>query len=459
MSSIQESELVAKLTASAEDPERQVLLTGAHIVTMGSSGVIQGDILLHGNIIQEIAPRLAAAVGDAAIRIDVAGSIIVPGLIDAHVHAWEGQLRGLAPEADLATYMNLTHEGLATLYRPEDMGIAERLSAAQAINAGTTTFIDNSHNSRTRDHSNAAIEALLDTGIRAVYAAGAAQAGTHDHQFPQDLLRLREEYFSGVQDRVALRMFDIAPSKESWAFAAHNCFDLCTEMGAWIPALEELVDAGMMREGHTYNHCAGLSPEIWKAIADSGAAVNLSPRSDSHFGVGAFAPALEPNRHGLQEGISSDNELSYGHDMFTEMRTLMTVQRGLSFAEECADAESVPSRYGPLDVLRAATVGGAINAGLADKVGTLEKGKKADLVVLKLDTVATRLWGSVVGTVVNYAGIADVDTVFIDGQVKKWAGRLVGIDYESLARAGEASREYLLESFGRSLGDARQGLR
>jgi cytosine/adenosine deaminase-related metal-dependent hydrolase len=409
-------------------------------------------------VIEEVGPRLADAAGGDVIRIDAAGTIIIPGLVDAHLHAWEGQLRGIAPDADLPAYMKLTHGGLAKAYRPEDMSVGERLSAAQAINAGTTTFIDNSHNSRTREHSDAAIEALLGTGIRAVYAAAGAQAGVHDGQFPQDLLRLRDQYFSGTQDRVSLRMFDMHPSVESWTFADENGFDLCVEMGGWIPGLADLAASGLMREGHTYNHCGGLSADIWKAVADSGAAVNLVPRSDSQYGPGAFAPVLEVNRYGLQEGISSDNELSYGHDLFTEMRTLVTIQRGLSFAAEFSGAESVPARYGPLDALRAATVGGALNAGLAGRIGTLEKGKKADLVVLRLDAVTTRLWGSVVGTVVNYAGIADVDTVFIDGRVKKWAGELVGIDYEALVREGEASREYLLEAFGGSLDEARAGL-
>ena len=56
--------------------------------------------------------------------------------------------------------------------------------------------------------------------------------------------------------------------------------------------------------------------------------------ADSQYGLGGFSPVLQANRHGIQEGISSDNELSYGHDLFTEMRTLLTVQRGLSFAAE-----------------------------------------------------------------------------------------------------------------------------
>ncbi len=84
-----------------------------------------------------------------------------------------------------------------------------------------------------------------------------------------------------------------------------------------------------------------------------------------------------------------------------EMRTLLTVQRGLSFAAEYAGGADVPRRYGVEDVLRAATVGGAINAGRQDEIRTIEVGRKADLVLIALDEVATRLCGSDIATVVN----------------------------------------------------------
>ena len=140
--------------------------------------------------------------------VDATGTVLMPGLIDSHVHAWEGQPRGLAPDADLSNYVAITHDGIAKAYRLADISIAERLVAAQSLNAGITTIVDNSHNSRSRKHSETAIEALLDTGIRAVYAAGGALSGDHEDHLPHDLIRLRDEYFSS-HGLVDLRMFDI----------------------------------------------------------------------------------------------------------------------------------------------------------------------------------------------------------------------------------------------------------
>src|SRR5262249_21729035 len=132
-----------------------------------------------------------------------------------------------------------------------------------------------------------------------------------------------------------------------------------------------------------------------------------------------------------------------------------TVQRGLAFGAQFSGDEDVPERYGPRDALDAATTGGALNTGLPDSIGCLTPGKKADLVVLDLDRIPTRPFGSLAGTVVNFAGIDNVDVVLVDGIVRKWGGRLVGLDYDKLAAEAEASRASLLEQLGVSLEDVR----
>lgn len=246
-------------------------------------------------------------------------------------------------------------------------------------------------------------------------------------------------------------MFDTAPTPKSWKFASDNDFDIVVEMGDWIPDLDALLATRLMHPGHTYNHCSNLSSDQWDRISDSGAAINMVPRSDSHYGFGGFIPVLEADRRAIQVGISSDNELNYGYDLFTEMRMLQTIQRGLSFQAEFADETDVPPRYGARDALRAATVGGSINTGMADRTGTLTPGKKADIVVLDLDQVTTKLYGSILGTVVNFAGPSNVDAVFVDGVARKWPGQLAGTDYATLVDRAVESRGTLLAQYGTDL--------
>ena len=449
-------EALERLVRDAAQRPARLLLRGGYVLTMDPVlGDFVGDVLIRGDVIEAVEPEVSADLGDDALVLDVSGQIVLPGLVDSHVHAWEGAIRGIAPDADFGNYMAITHGGIAKYMLPDDVAIGQRVTAAQALNGGVTTIVDNSHNSRTAAHSDAAIAALRAAGIRAVHAVGSPTAGGAGTHLPADLLRLRDEYFSSTDQLLTLRMFDVTPSVESWTFAAEHGFDVVAEMGMWIPNLDALLATGLMRAGHTYNHCAGLSDAQWRLIAESGAAVNMVPRSDSQFGLGAFIPILQANRLGLHEGISCDNELSYGYDMFSEMRTFVTVQRGLSFAAEFGGEAQVPDRYGPRDALRAATVGGALNAGLTDKIGSLTPGKKADVIVLDLDQVPTRPFGSLAGTVVNFAGIGNVDLVFVDGSIRKCRGGLVGIDYDAVVAEAEQSRESLLNQFGVSLEDIR----
>jgi 5-methylthioadenosine/S-adenosylhomocysteine deaminase len=434
------------------------VITGAHVVTMDAGlGELDADVVVTGGEITAVGPGLAETTGPDVPVLDAAGCVLLPGLVDSHVHAWEGQLRGTDPGADFAQYMAITHGGVAAHMTPEDVAIGQRITAAQALNNGVTTFVDNSHNSRTPEHSDAAIEALLGSGVRAVHAVGAPVSGGAGAHLPHDLLRLKAEYFPSTDQLLTLRMFDLAPSVESWTFAREHDIDVVAEMGAWVPDLDALLTSGLPGPGHTYNHCAGLSADQWDRVADSGAAVNMVPRSDSQFGLGAFIPVLEAQRRGIELGISCDNEISYGYDMFTEMRVLLTVQRGLSFQAEWAGDTAAPGRMVPRDALRAATVGGAVNAGLADRVGTIAPGRRADLVVLDLDHVHTRPFGSWVGTVVSWANHANVDTVFVDGHVRKWKGELVDLDYGSLVDAAHESRERLWAALGATVDDVRDG--
>jgi 5-methylthioadenosine/S-adenosylhomocysteine deaminase len=440
------------LSTAASD--RRILLRGAQIVTMTSRGEVTGDVLVSGDRIAEVAegglpvPSDAGQVlPDGTVVVDAASAILIPGLIDSHIHGWEAQLRGLAPDADLGSYMELVHQRLGVAYRPGDLALAERLTAAHAINAGTTTIIDNSHNTRSREHADAAVEALKSTGIRAVYAAGPPLGGDYEGQLPGDLVRLRDEYFRDPDGLMSLRLFAVSPDVDALRFATETGIGVSAELGGWMPGLDKLAASGLLGPNQSYNHCIQLSTEFWNALADGGAAVNLVPRSDGHYGIAAHSPVLEAARHGFQPGISSDNEVSYAHDLFTEMRVLLTNQRGLAMTQ-AADGPEPAAPYTTLHVLRAATVGGALNAGLASQIGVIEEGRKADLVLLRTDQVHTRLHGSPVGTVVNYAGISNVDTVLVNGVPRKWRGQLVGVDYNDLAEQGERSREYVLAAAG-----------
>ena len=429
---------------------RTVVLTEASVITMGPDGDLVGDVVIRDDRIVAVGVGAATDAPDDALRIDASGTVVIPGLIDGHVHAWEGALRGVSPDSGFYDYMALTHGVLAPLMAPEDIAIGQRVTALRALEQGVTTIIDNCHNARSAEHSDAAVEALQDAGIRAVHATGVGfgQPGDHVHE---NLLRLRDRF--GSDPRITFRLMEVTPTLEGWRFARDHGFGAVAEFGFWVENIVELLASGLPGPDIALDHCAGLSDEQWKAVAACGAAVVLVPRSDPHYGLGAVTPVLSTNRHGVQEAISSDNEFEYGLDLFAEMRTLMMVQRAGAFAAAQLGETDAPPPYGVRDALRAATVGGALAAGLQGEVGTLVAGAKADLTVLSLDRL--RPVASHIGAAVAYATVADVDTVVVDGVLRKSGGELVGVDRAALVRDAEASRDRLLAQIGTSAEDLR----
>lgn len=414
---------------------RTVVLRGAGVITMDpGAGDFVGDVVVTGDTITAVGPS-AAAPGDALV-IDATGTVIVPGLVDGHVHAWEGALRGVSPDSEIMAYLHLTHTTLAPLMTPEDVAIGERVTAVRALEQGVTTIVDNSHNVRSLEHGQAVVEVLREIGLRAVVAAGVGM-GQPDGHLRRAVLDLRD--FCAGDPRLGVRLMELAPSADGLRFAAENGIGLVAETIAGMGDLDSALTPELLNPQVTLDHVLGLSDDHWRAIAATGAAVALAPRSDPHYGLGIASPVLAANRFGVQEAISTDNEFEYGSDILGEMRMLMSVQRGQAYA-----AKEQP--YGVRDALRAATVGGARAAGLAGRIGVLAPGAKADLTIFSLNRL--RPIASHLGAVVSYAESQDITAVVVDGVPRKWAGAVLGVDRAELARQAEASRDRLLQQAG-----------
>jgi 5-methylthioadenosine/S-adenosylhomocysteine deaminase len=434
----------------AIDPKGRILLKGGTIVSMDAKvgDLVKGDLLIEGTKISAIAPEINAA--DAQV-IDVPDTIIVPGLVDCHRHSWEGQLRRINPNSPtLADYMNATHLSFAKFYRPQDHYVGNYLTAMGCIDAGVTCVIDNSHNSRSAAHSDAAVEALFDSGIRAVHASGPPGAGDWDHQWPQDLERLQKKYFSSADQLVTLRMFS-GPIRENWAVARKLGLRITTEFQGPQQAalLDPLAADKLVGPDNTFNHCGALPERTWQIFLESGANINVCPRSDAQYALGEGVCALQHAwDHGIKPGFSVDNETSYSTDMFMEMRVALYIQRAVAQNRKFSGDQNPPKPLMVRDVLHCATMGGAHCASLDDKVGSLTPGKEADLLVIRTDDINLYPSNNAIGTVVQAAERSNIDTVIIGGRVRKYRGRVVGLDMVSLKAMIDESRSHLFTAAG-----------
>jgi 5-methylthioadenosine/S-adenosylhomocysteine deaminase len=434
----------------ASDPKSRILLKGGTIVSMDAKvgDLVKGDLLIEGSKISAIAPEINAA--DAQV-VDAVDTIIVPGLVDCHRHSWEGQLRRINPNSPtLADYMNATHLSFAKSYRPQDHYVGNYLTAMGCIDAGVTCVIDNSHNSRSAAHSDAAVEALFDSGIRAVHASGPPGAGDWDHQWPQDLERLQKKYFSSADQLVTLRMFS-GPIRENWAVARKLGLRITTEFQGPQQAalLDPLAADKLVGPDNTFNHCGALPERTWQIFLDSGANINVCPRSDAQYALGEGVCALQHAwDHGIKPGFSVDNETSYSTDMFMEMRVALYVQRAVAQNRKFSGDQNPPKPLMVRDVLHCATMAGAHCAGLDDKIGSLAPGKEADLLMIRTDDINLYPSNNAIGTVVQAAERSNIDTVIIGGRVRKYRGRVVGLDMVSLRAMIDESRSHLFTAVG-----------
>lgn len=206
------------------------LIRGATILSMDESvgNIERGDILITGSTITAVGQNLDAK---GAHVIDATNMIAMPGMVDSHRHSWEGQLRRINPNATcLEDYSNATHFSFAKYYRPSDIYVGNLLTALGAVDAGITTLIDNSHNSRTAEHSDAAIEALLDSGIRAIHASGAPVSGEWDKaHWPGNWQRLQEKYFKNNPESLISLAVMAQLEPELWAEARRLGLPIVTE--------------------------------------------------------------------------------------------------------------------------------------------------------------------------------------------------------------------------------------
>jgi 5-methylthioadenosine/S-adenosylhomocysteine deaminase len=445
-----DSRSAERLLRQAADPNRRIVVKGGTIVSLDRQvgDFEQGDVLIQGKKIVAVAPNIEAS---GAQVIDASSTIVIPGFVDAHRHSWEGQLRRINPNATtLAAYAAATHQSFAKAYRPQDMYAGNLITALGCIDAGITCVIDNSHNARSARHSDEAIRALVDSGIRAVHASGAPQAGDWDHQWPQDIERLKKQYFASDDQLVTLRMFS-GPDRDNWALARRLGLRITTEFNGPRAAevIEPFVNEKLLGPDNTFNHCGALPDSTWRHIRDAGVSVNVCPRSDSQYALGEGIPGFQKALdHDIKPGFSVDNETSYGTDMFMEMRVAFHIQRAMAANRKFNGETNPPKPVSTRVVLECATINGAACAGLSSKIGTLTPGKEADIVLIRTNEINLYPSNNAIGTVVAAADSRNVDTVIIGGRVRKFRGKMLGLEWEKFRRMVDDSRAHLFERQG-----------
>ena len=440
---------------------KRVLLRGGHVLSMDPQigDIYGGDVLLEDDRIAAVAPSIDA--GDAEV-IDATNCVVMPGFIDSHRHTWETVIRGIAPDVSLAGYFDIVLDQLAPAYRPEDVYAGNYLGSLEALDAGITTVLDWSHINNTPEHADEAIRGLRDANLRSVYCYGNPNTSLADWWYtstleaPEDIRRVREQYFSSDDGLITLAMGTRGPGFCTPEVVKHD-WELARDVGAPISVhvgmgpfagrfsmVKQLSELNLLGSDTTYIHCNYLSDEEFQLIADTGGKVSISPMVEMAMGHGT-PPTAKALQHGLRPSLSIDVVTTVPGDMFTQMRFLWAQDRLLAHEAAFAAETDVTGLLSSRDVLEFATVEGARVCGLEDRTGSLTPGKQADVVVIRCDHTNTYPVIDPVSTVVLQADTRNIDTVFVGGRLVKRDGALVGADLRRARDLAEASLDHLLQ--------------
>jgi cytosine/adenosine deaminase-related metal-dependent hydrolase len=436
------------------------LIRAATILTMDDRlGDIAGaDLLVEGDRIAAIGRNLDA--GDADI-VDGRGRIVIPGLINAHMHTRQTALRGFAANWTLLEYFRRMHAGLATLFRPEDIYIATLVGALNQINHGVTTLVDWCHNNPTPAHTDAAVRGLFESGIRAAFFHGSPKPDPepgrpHFSEVPhprREVERLLAGPLANRDGLVSLGLAILGPHYSTLEVALHD-FRLAREFGLTAsmhqgggPAKtpggwERLIEEGLVGRGINVVHGNDLSDELLGRLVDLGVSFSVTPENEMIQGHG-FPITGRLLKLAARPSIGIDLESVLAGDLLAAARAALSAQRALDNAEARRAAGGIPeaTTIPVREALRWVTTEGARMLGREDRIGSLAPGKLADLVVIDATALNLAPVHDPVATVVMQACLANVEAVMIGGVWRKRAGRLLfdGIELRQreLARSGE----------------------
>jgi 5-methylthioadenosine/S-adenosylhomocysteine deaminase len=439
----------------------RLLLRGGYVLTVDPElgDLPKGDVLIDGDSIAAVAPQVDA---DAEV-VDVSGSIVIPGFVDTHRHTWEAAIRGCAPNATLDDYFVEVLDTFAPVYRPEDVYASNLAGALECVNAGITTLVDWSHINNTPEHPDAAIRGLDEAGIRAQYAYGSANTSLNDYwngskiAIPgDDVRRVRDTYFSSDDRLLTMALATRGPGfclddvvRKEWTLARELGIPITVHVGMGRLAgrfgmIKQLSDLGLLGPDTTYIHCCYFSDEEWQLVADSGGFISIAPQVEAQMGHG-WPPINKAREYGLRPSLSIDVVTTVPGDMFTQIRCAFGCERARVNAVAWEADTPVPEdMLTAREMLEMATINGARVAGLESRTGSLTPGKKADIVVL--DAMALNVAPVIdpVAAVTLCADVSNVDTVIIDGRVRKRDGKLLA-DVDKARQLVEASRDYLVQ--------------
>ncbi|RVX47268.1 cytosine/adenosine deaminase-related metal-dependent hydrolase [Nonomuraea polychroma] len=412
-----------------------VLIKNGVVIDTEPEPVVLGhaDVRIEGGAIAEVGLGLPDVPG--AEVIDATGRIVLPGFVDTHRHTWQAAIRAAAPDVDFPGYLRRVVGELAPRHRAEDVYAGNLGGALECLDAGITTLLDWSHIQLTPGHTDAAIQALRESGIRAVfgYCHGGEPGGLES-----ETRRVRGLLPDGL---VTMALAALGPeiageerALAEWRLARELDLPVTCHLGhnPESAGLAFLEANGLLDTPTTFVHALHYTDGEFKRIAGSGGSVSLAPVDEMNLGIG-YPAAGRARAAGVPTGLGADTVVCSPGDMFSLMRTIHLLERGRP--------DGAGLGFTTRDALRMATIEGAQVLGMDEVIGSLRPGKQADLVLLRTDRLGMAAAHDPIGAVVLNADTSCVDTVLVAGRVVKRDGQLLHHDLSAVLASLQESAD------------------
>ena len=438
---------------------QSILIRNGTIVTMDQhSSIVRGDVLIRDGRIVEVGETIDADVDE---NIDASGSAVLPGFVQTHIHLCQTLFRGAADDLALIDWLKKRVWPMEAAHTADSVRASAQLGIAELIKGGTTCALT----METVQHTEEVLRVVEESGFRATVGKCMMDKGD---DVPSELhenarasidasLALIEEWHGRANGRIRCCFaprFAISCTQELLAEVSQ----LAKKQGVMIHthASEnksecEIVESETGKRNVVYldslgisgahvvlAHCVHLDTDEMETLTRTKTNVAHCPSSNLKLGSG-LARIAEMLARKIPVSLGADGAACNNRlDPFTEMRTAALLQK-LAHGPEALPA---------VRVLRMATIDGARAMGLDQQIGSIEMGKRADVIVVNLDRIHSSPAHDVVSTLVYSAQPCDVRTVAIDGRVVMRAGELTTLNELSVIQDANREANLLVERAG-----------
>ncbi|VCU70007.1 Atrazine chlorohydrolase [Pigmentiphaga humi] len=426
----------------------EFILRGGYVMTMSDAlGDMPGaDVHVRGGAIAAVGAGLAARAGGVPV-VDAADMIVMPGFVDTHWHLWNCSLRALVRGDDPERGYFPVTLGVGPRFAPEDSYCSVRLGLAEGLQSGITTVQNWSHNTRSPAHADAEIAAMRAMGVRGRYAYGWGQDLPLERPMDlRDLARVQAQLAAEdglLSAGAALRTPIANPRGIVPIDVARQEFEGVRALGLPItmharPGIVSVLDQhGLLGPDLQLVHPQGVSPAERRRLAECGTSFSCSPTIEVLYAQAARGEIQfhELEEAGVAQSLSVDSSsASANADFFTCMRTLLWSHKQRFGAKVPLSARRL---------LRLATLDGARDLGLDGLVGSLDPGKRADIILVRMEDLNMAPVTDPAFSLVYSAQPANVDTVIVDGRILLRGGEFTACDPGEIMREARVSIERL----------------